>query len=205
MARVGRRLRRVQDGRGIEPYVACNGGAGRHATALHDGRDISFGYAAEAVGSRSHQQRRTGNGHIVEVQTQGDHARQHLERWRDVKRSVLARPGPKAFDVDPLYDSDCPILMPTKSQIGTRRFVEKDGSYRTTRLVQDGGRHGTDRSLAIKKRAQDGNTKQPYPDLIRRLARQGEQDSRQSRSVNGGAMEFRTVPLVLQGTPPQLM
>jgi hypothetical protein len=175
------------------------------ATPLHDGRDISFGHATEAVGTGSHLQRRIGNGNIVEVQMQGDRARQHLERWRDVKRSVLARPGPETFDVHPLYDSDCPILMPTKSPIGTRRLVEKDGSYRTTRLVQDGSRHGTDRSLAVQKRAQVGNTKQPYPDLIRRLARQSEQDSRQSRSVNGGAMELRTVPLVLQGTPPQLM
>lgn len=178
MARVGRRLRRVQDRRGIEPYVARNGGAGRHPTALHDGRNIRFGYATEAVGSGSHQQRRIGNGNIVEVQTQGDHARQHLERWRDVKRSVLARPGPETFDVHPLYDSDCPILMPTKSPIGARRFVEEDGSYRTTCLIQDGSRHGADRSLAIQKRAQVGNTKQPYPDLIRRLGRQGEQDSR---------------------------
>jgi hypothetical protein len=35
-------------------------------------------------------------------------------------------------------------------------------------------------------------TEQPYPDLIRRLARQAEQDSRQSCSVNGGAMKFRS-------------
>jgi hypothetical protein len=138
---------------------------------LHDVRDIGFGYATETMRSGSDQERRIGHGNVVEVQAQGDHARQHLERWCDVKRSVLACPGPEAFNVHSLQDGDCPILMPTKSPIGARCLVEEDGPYRMTRLAEDGSRHGAYRTLAIQERAQVGYTEQPDPDLIHRLAR----------------------------------
>lgn len=204
VARVGRRLRRVQDGRGIEPYVTRDGDAGGYATALHDGGHIGFGYATETMRSGSDQQRRVGLGNIVKVQAQSDHARQHLERWRDMKRSMLARPRPEAFDIDPLHDGDRPILVPAKSPVGTRRLVKKDGPYRTTRVAQGGSRHSTDGSIAIQKGVQGGNAEQPDPSLISPLPRQGDQDFLQTRSVDGGAMELRAVPLVLQRTFPQL-
>ena len=100
---------------------------------------------------------------------------------------------------------DCPILMPTNSPIGTRRLVEKNGPYRTTRLAQRGSCHGADGSTAIQKAVQVDDAEQPYPSLISPLACHGEPDFLQTRSVDGGAMALRAVPLVLQGMPSQLM
>ncbi len=173
---------------------------------MNDGSYVGFGGfgdAAETMRSRGNQQRSIVSRDVVEVQAQGDHARQHLERRSDVKCSVLACPGAEAFNLNPFHYRDRPVLMPTKSPIGTRCLVKKDGSNRTTGIVQDRSRHGADGSITVQERSQFGNTEQPYPGLINRLPLQSSRYSPQRYRVDGGGMKLRAVPVVVQGMLPQ--
>lgn len=96
--------------------------------------------------ARSNEQWGIGCRNIIEVYAYGYHIRQNLERWCDMKSTILRRPWTKPFDVHTFGYRDRAILMPSQRPIRRRILIEENGANRLCTMSLDVCNAGADES-----------------------------------------------------------
>jgi hypothetical protein len=84
--------------------------------------------SGKAVGAGGDEEGGVVLAGVVEVEAEGEHPLQNLERRDDVVDAGFVRPVGEAGSVDAGADGDGAVLMPAQRPVPLGRFLEEDGS-----------------------------------------------------------------------------